>query len=155
MKTTITFIEKQKQKLQQLEKRMQNQKNKLKTQTHKKKIHTLMELGKLVEKAQIDHLSSDELLGAFCEIKELSKKEDQRNLWTETAKKLFKEIKKDQTPLIISFISPSDPNQQTKDLLKQQKFKWNAFRKEWHGYGDSEKLKTLLKNTSAKIEPVE
>lgn len=147
MQKNLLSIERHKQKLIQLKKQIQIQENKLKTEKQKKKIHNLIELGKLVEKANINHLTSNELFGAFLEIKENCNSEEKKEFWT---KKALKENAKTDCPLIITFMS--DPTQQTKDLLKQLKFKWNSFRKEWYGHGDLEKLKTLLKNTSAKIE---
>ncbi len=55
-----------------------------------------------------------------------------------------------ELPLIVSF--ETDPPPEIKTALKGLKFRWNAFRREWYGYGQKDQLEELLKASKATIE---
>ena len=55
--------------------------------------------------------------------------------------------------LIVSFSSTIED--ETKAVLKNKKFSWNPFRKEWYSFGNLEEIERILANKQAKIEIVQ
>ena len=54
--------------------------------------------------------------------------------------------------LIVSFIGEASADGIA--TLKTRKFRWNAFRQEWYGFGKKEELQTLLAKDNVEITEV-
>ena len=65
----------------------------------------------------------------------------------------FLKTKKSKAALILSF--EIHPPEETRNTLKELKFKWNNFRREYYGYGDKEKISELLKASQVSIQVAE
>ena len=140
-------IEEKKKKIQIKERLL---KEKEKQVLHKKYLH----LGKLVHTTGLSNLNEDALLGAFLEIYNNSKNEQKIHLWEREGQNFSAKIgQTDQNQIIICF--DSEPNPDTKKTLRELQFKWNAFRKEFYGYGDAKDLEILLKTANCKIEVID
>ncbi len=153
----MTSLSHQKEKLERLKAKLQSQEQKLKLTERKKRTRRLIELGGLIVKAELEELNNNTLLGALLSLKSsISKNETLINEWTEQGAKTFEALDQnqtigaDKTPVIITF--KAEPSRELKSQLRDLNFKWNPFRKEWYGYGDSYALKFLLKPSGGRIE---
>lgn len=144
-------IEEKKQRLAEEKKRIAIKEKLLKLSEKKKQASQYVDIGRLAALVKIDQMDKDHLLGAFLEI---SKKfEDNKVLqkWkqeADTFRTNYEEIP--SVPLVIIFTS--EPSKDAKDKLKNAKFKWNAFRKEYYGYGNKQPIESLLSEESFQIE---
>ncbi len=113
----------------------------------------LINIGKLASKAQINHLDDQALLGAFLEIASHLTNNSKLQSWEEQAKKHLNSKSEIGDPLAIKF--KEQPNKDIVNLLKNAKFKWNRFRREYYGRGNRSEMAKILKNVDCKIEVVE
>ena len=146
----------QKERLAQRKAKLSLDEQKLKLQERKIRTRRLIELGGLVAKAELDHLNNNTLLGALLFIKSGSHQKENIDLWTEQGARSFEEskskikTKEEKIPLIITF--KSEPTRETKSQLRDLKFKWNPFRKEWYGYGAESDILDLVKDIGGSVE---
>lgn len=118
-----------------------------------RKIHTrkLIKAGELISRAGIEHLDPTTLLGALLEIKERSLDENNIKSWSAKGEVLLIRDKQDGIqPLILTF--GAEPSTLAKSTLKNLKFKWNPFRKEWCGYGKKDEIESIFKDMAVKVE---
>ena len=131
--------------------RLERKEKSLMEMERKLRIRKLIELGSLVSKAGIEEMDIDTLFGSFLEIKEKSTNENVLKAWNEKGSQAFTFNKKNRLQrLIISF--REDPPQETKNVLRDMRFRWYAFRREWYGIGKKEEIDQLLGNVNANVE---
>ena len=102
---------------------------------------------------ELNQLNNNTLLGAFLSLKHEAHQIDKINLWTEQGAKAFEESQSKtlkKVPLVITFVS--EPTRETKSHLRDLKFKWNPFRKEWYGYGLESDMWDLVKDNGGVVE---
>ena len=148
-------IEIQKKKLEQRKAKLQQQETLLKLKERKVRLRHLIEVGGIVAKAEIDHLSSDVLLGACLFIKEsIEKDESVLNSWGKLGAEILKNEIKDKVAIILKINVDVDPK--IRIVIREAGLKWNTLRKEWYGYiSDLSKLKQNLKGLKFNIEVLE
>jgi hypothetical protein len=93
------------------------------------------------------------LLGAFLEIAKKSNQFDSIEDWKQSADDFLKNKEPGNTPLLISF--KNEPNKEIKKALKEMKFQWNRFRKEYYGYSNRKTLVLLLNGSDYQIDEIE
>ncbi|MEM7175140.1 MAG: conjugal transfer protein TraD [Chlamydiota bacterium] len=126
----------------------------LKEKERKQRTKSLIKLGALIAKAKLDSFEKEEILGALLEIKEKSEDKEMLAKWKEKGTAIFEsEKEKSGQAIIIRF--PEAPSTMVRKKLKDNKFRWNAWRKEWQGRGNREELEKLFENDHAQIESVE
>jgi len=132
-------------------KRVEFQEKVLKDKERKLQIRKLIAIGRIAQKAGIDKLDEMTLTGAFLEIGEKAKDQNTRKAWSEKGAKFVAadQIENAQA-LIVSFAT--DPSAEMKTLLKTLRFRWNTFRREWHGYGKIDDLKKAVGQEQGKVE---
>ena len=146
----------EKEKLVQKKLKLEKQGKLLASKERKIKLKRLIELGDLVSKSGLEELAAETLLGALLEIKTLSSDESATKKWAEAGKEHLKEDRTtNPQPLIVQFIA--EPSSEIKNSLRTKKFRWNAFRQEWYGYGKKDEISQFLnqQNANAKITLVD
>ncbi|MDP3936208.1 MAG: conjugal transfer protein TraD [Alphaproteobacteria bacterium] len=150
-------ISHQKERLDRQKARLQSQEQKLKTLERKQRTRRLIELGALFVKAELEELNNNTLLGALLSLKHhMASNEAILSEWTEQGAKAFEALDQNQSagadkiPLVITF--QSEPPRELKSHLRDLNFKWNPFRKEWYGYGNTHELQSLIKSENGTIE---
>src|SRR5579863_7678314 len=124
----------EKEKLAQKKLRLEKQEKLIASKERKIQLKRLIELGGLIKKSGLEQLDADTLFGALLEIKTLSSNEKTATKWADLGKAQHKDEKTNNPrPLIIQFVA--EPSSEIKGMLRARKFRWNAFRQEWYGYG--------------------
>ncbi len=113
----------------------------------------LIQLGKLIQKAGIEHLEMTTLFGALSFIKDAISDPKNKQDWTEKGEFLLKEASPKKGGYLVVTL-PADSPTDAKKLLKELRFRWNQFRKEWYGYGDAGELEKTLSSFQGKVEVV-
>ena len=131
-----------KAEIEQREKVLRDRERKLKTRR-------FIEVGSIASKFGIDGFDDETLMGAFAELQEKSKQATVLAEWKQKGEALS--ISR-HSPLIISF--GNEPSNEVKTVLKEKRFKWNTFNKEWHGYGIKDELEGLIKDFNGKVDIV-
>lgn len=118
----------------------------------KKRASKFSDIGRLAYRANIDQLDEQVLFGAFLEIAKNIKDETVKK-WKEDAEEFSKiQVKNSEQIFIISF--EEEPTREIKRKLKENKFSWHRFRKEYSGKGNREEIEYLLKDCKVKIEEI-
>ena len=144
-------IEEERQRITLKKSRLEAKEKLLKQEDRKLHNRRLIEIGTIVSKAGVKDMDNNALLGALLEIKERSSNELTMKEWFENGRAVFqKEIKEIGEALIISF--NSEPSKEAKKRLKELRFAWNNFRKEWYGYGKKKELEDIFVGLGAIIE---
>ncbi len=126
-------LEKKKETLKLKKSRIEHQERLLKLKERKNRTRLLIEIGGVASKAEIDHLNTNTLLGAFLEIKEKEKDEGTIKGWTKKgAEALDVDKQKNGEPLIVTFTD--EPEKAVKVQLRGLGLRWNRFRGEWQGF---------------------
>lgn len=153
----MTSLSHQKEKLERQKARLQSQEQKLKTLERKQRTRRLIELGGLIVKAELEALNNNTLLGALLSLKHhMTSNETIVSEWTEKGAKAFEAsdqnegAETDTLPLVITF--KAEPPRELKSQLRDLNFKWNPFRKEWYGYGNTHELKSLINSAQGTLE---
>jgi hypothetical protein len=137
----------EKEKLAQTKSRLEKRQKLINEMERKIQWRKSFELGDLVIKAGLDYLDRDVLLGALLEIRErtdnpevLKEWNQKTELWlrSNTAKRLIIKL-------------PSEAPLDMKEALRTRKFKWNAFRQEWYGFGKKEELLDVLGTSDVEV----
>lgn len=139
----------QQEKLAQKKVAIEHKEKLLKLKERKLKTRRFIEVGSLASKYGIDQLDDETLIGAFSEMKERSQ---QPALLAEWKQKGAEFTTQHPSPLIVSF--PKEISDELKDSLKDRKFKWNHFRKEWQGYGIKDEVENLVKDAQGNVTTV-
>ena len=127
------------------------QEKKIKDKERKAETKQLLELGRLVRKAELDIIDKAPLFGSFLEIKERSQDSFNISKWKDKGlEALKKDEVTDSTALVIIF-NP-EPSEEAVLYLRERGFKWNRFRKEWYGYGNKQEFGQAIQNDNPKIE---
>jgi hypothetical protein len=147
-------------KLEERKKRIDDQieknllrKKMLVAQEKRKRASKFSDIGKIAYNANIDQLQDDELLGAFLEIAKnisnakLVEWKEQANEFKNHRSKLMDQV------FCISFLE--EPTIEVKKQLKENKFTWNRFRKEYYGKGNQSEINEILENSKVKIEIID
>ncbi len=147
----IEKLMEQKEKISQKKERLEKKELLLKMKERKIQTNRLIQAGELITKAGIDHLPPVTLLGALLEIKDRAHDEIAIKAWQTKAEVMFQHDQRvNAQPLILSFEVELDESSKTS--LKALKFRWNAFRREWYGFGKKDELEVMFKGFGAKIE---
>ena len=149
-----TAIDEKKKKLALKKARIAMQEQLIKEKERKQRTKNLIKLGALIAKAKMDSFEKEEILGALLEIKEKSEDEAIRKKWKEKGSAIF-EAEKEKTGQAIIIKFAEMPLTQVRKKLKEHKFRWNAWRKEWQGIGNREELEKIFENDHAHIETVD
>jgi hypothetical protein len=138
--------------------KLEIQKNKIKLkeralkETEKRaKVKRLGKIGQLVAKAQIDHLSEDQLFGAFLQIAQEAKSPNRIEEWQKAAQDFDAPQNTTQQQLVAVKLG-QDPSSETKSKMTDQGFRWNKFRKEFYGNSSPEEVHDLLGNVEYTLE---
>jgi len=147
-------VEKQKLRLQQKKNRLAAEEIKLSIKERKMRTRHLIEVGGLVVKAGLDHLSTNTLYGALLSLK--NKLEHNNNIkeeWTNTGKTAFREEEQARTAVILKLAEK--PSKETRDHIRSHGLKWNHLREEWYGYIlDLPSLKTAINSVEHHLEVI-
>jgi len=148
----VQNIDKQKEKLEQKKNRLVLEEIKLKLKERKARTRHLIEVGGVVAKAGLDHLSTNTLYGALRSIKETMDNDSSvLTKWTKIGDELFSAEQDIFTSVIISF--ESQPDKTIRDQIRLQGLRWNKFRQEW--YGSVKCIDSLKKCISATPHNIE
>ncbi len=149
----VIDLEEQKKKVEEKKKKLQLQEKILKEKEKRRKFKRFSSIVELAFKANLDEIEETTLLGAFSEIAEKMKEEKIVSEWKKIGEKFLHEITEEaKTRMSVSF--ESDPGKEIKDALKEMKFRWNSFRREYCGLGHEQEIERLLKGTDHKIEVI-
>jgi hypothetical protein len=136
-------IESEKSKIERKIEALKMRERVLEERAKRKAAKQLIEVGKLAERVGITSLTIEELLGAFLELSEKSKRKDQLEEWKERASRYNAgKVENEAMALIVQL--KSSATQEVKNALKKLGFKWNDFRKEWYGYGIETSVRAAL-----------
>lgn len=145
-------LEEKKKKIdEQIEKKLMHKKMLL-AKEKKKRASKFSDIGRLAYQANIDQIDEQALLGAFIEIAE-NINEEKLNNWKKNAESFF-QSKSKNSDIVYSITFSEDPNAEVKQKLKEKKFSWNRFRKEFYGKGQKSEIEHLLNGTKFKIEEI-
>jgi hypothetical protein len=118
----------------------------------RKRAAKFSDIGRLAYQANIDQIDEQALLGAFLEIAK-NIDEDKINQWKANANEYLKAQSKSSAQVFsISFLE--EPSLEIKQKLKENKFSWNRFRKEYYGKGQRSDIENLLKSSKFKLEEI-
>jgi hypothetical protein len=142
----------QKEKLEQKKVRLLQQEASLKIKERKNRTRHLIEVGGLAAKAEIDHLPTNVLYGAFLSLKETYTKDDAHiEVWKKVGDKAFKTELKTKTPIILKLAEKPEP--EIRGKIREYNLKWNVIRQEWYGMvEDLAGLKKVLGNLKYELE---
>lgn len=146
-------LEEKKKKLQESKKKIEFREKKLLEKERKEKTKKQIKLASFLEKLGLNALDEETLLGAFLDIKEQSHDAKKRELWKKEGTS-FLEKREDQNKLPF-IVSLDETDAQAVQILKNLKFKWNRFRKEWYGESLKKDLEKALAPFAAKIESLD
>lgn len=148
----ITKLEEKKKKInEQIEKNLLRKKMLL-AKEKRKRASKFNNIGRLAYQANIDQIDEQALFGAFIDIAK-SMNDEKILQW----KKIANEFSNDQSKnydqvFCISFLD--EPSKEIKQKLKELKFTWNRFRKEYYGNGKKSDIEHLLKDCKFKLEEI-
>ena len=136
-------LEEKKKKIDEQIEKQQRKKRLLLAKEKGKRAIKFKDIGRIAYRANIDQMNETALLGAFLEISKNSS-EEKIKIWEEFAMK-FDRSQNDQSNRVFSIFFIEDPDKEIKNLLKDRKFIWNRFRKEFYGRGRKEDIEHILK----------
>lgn len=149
----LSKVEEEKKALELKKKKLLVKERMLKEKEKKQRSRRFSEIGKLAFRTEIDQMGMDVLLGAFLEIEEKMKIEENILAWKERAVNfLDKQDRSEQQPLAIAF--RNEPRKEIREQLRTRKFRWNAFRKEFYGHGNKNEIEKLLEGAEFEVEVV-
>ncbi len=144
----LESIAKKKQDLLKLEKLI---KEKEKQKEQKKKLKRKIEIGELASKAKIDRIDTTILYGAFLEIADRISDENNINEWKKYAE-AHKQNTEPVEEISLSISFKYEVSQEIKSKLKEMKFQWNKFRKEYYGYANKQQIESMLYGLNYELE---
>ena len=149
------LISTQKEKLEQKKARLLQQEASIKIKERKNRTRHLIEVGGLAVKAEIEHLPTDALFGAFLSIKDSYTKDPAHiDAWKKIGARAFKLDIKNKIPIILKLAEK--PEAEVRNKIRSHNLKWNAIRKEWSGLVENvQKLKEDLGKLKFELEVLE
>lgn len=135
------------EKLAEKKARIEHKEKLIREKERKKKVRRFIEIGNIASRFGMDALDDPALIGAFAEMEERSKNPAIMDEWKKRSETLSKGS---HLPLMISF--GKELTDDMKKFLKENRFRWNTFRKEWHGYGIKQEIEELVKSCHGKVE---
>jgi hypothetical protein len=149
-------LEEQKKRVEQQKKKIKLKELLIREKERQRKAKRISEIVSLAFKARIDQIEDEALFGAFVEIAEKIQNPQIIDEWKQKGQICLDAQKtKDAPDTLLAISFRSDPGKDIKETLKKLKFRWNAFRKEFCGYGNSKKIENLLKGLHFTIEIIE
>lgn len=148
---TNKLDEKRKKIDEQIEKNLLRKKLLLEKEK-KKRASKFNDIGRLAYRANIDQLDEHALFGAFLDIAK-NINEEKLIKWKENAEE-FSKAQSGNFVRVFSIYFEEEPSQDIKRKLKENKFSWNRFRKEYYGKGNRDDIEILLKDCKFKIEEI-
>jgi hypothetical protein len=145
MKTEVILSKKEKRA--QTRARLEKNQRIINSLERKNKLKKLIELGGIITTAGVSELTTEILFGALLEIKELSTNKDALKRWK--GKQESWAQNNHAKRLIVKLLGEESP--ENTSVLKTRKFHWNAFRKEWYGFGNKEELQSVLTKDHVEI----
>lgn len=118
----------------------------LRTKERKRQTRRLIELGSMLKRCGIDTWDDATLMGAFLEIQQQGKEAGKIEGWKKRGGSF---TQTSALPLIVS--STQEVPDAFRQIMKDKRFKWNIFRKEWYGYGVKEEIEELVKAYNGKV----
>jgi hypothetical protein len=149
-------IAQKKKELQQKINRLKEKEFQIKEKERKQRTRRLIEMGGLIEKANISFLSKTQLLGALLFIKNKSQDEKMILEWENAGINEFEKNKgsmKNEKPIVIQFSSEPDPSIRKK--IRSLGMRWNSVRKEWEGIADPEALTLALQGIDMNLKELD
>ncbi|CUI18067.1 Putative conjugative transfer protein TraD (plasmid) [Candidatus Protochlamydia naegleriophila] len=143
------FEEKKKRIDERIEKNLLKKKLLL-AKEKKRRAIKFSDIGRIAFKANIDFLDEDILLGAFLEIA-MNSNESNFSKWKTLASE-FSSSKSSNQIYSINFLE--EPESSIKQKLKENKFSWNRFRKEYYGKGDKIGIEKMLQGCKFTLEEI-
>jgi len=118
----------------------------------RKRASKFSNIGRLAYQANIDTIDEKTLLGAFLEIaKNLN--DEKISQWQNNAEEFLNFLsKKTDQSFCILFLE--EPSLEVKQKLKETKFQWNRFRKEYYGKCQKAEIEKLLNGCKFKLEEI-
>jgi Conjugal transfer protein TraD len=144
-------LEEKKKKLNEKIEKYELKKKLLEAKEKKKRASKFSEIGRLANQANIDHLDEQTLLGAFLEIAKMQN--NKLKQWQEIATE-FKTQQSQTSDQVFSIYFEEEPSKEVRKKMKELKFIWNRFKREYCGRGKKEDLENLLKGIKVKIEEI-
>lgn len=141
----MTNIQDKKLKIKQQINKLKHQESVLKVKERKQRTRQLIQLGGLVDKAKLSHLSTAQLLGALIEIKNKSESEEILISWSKLGDEEFKKSNPssdNEKPIVIKF--NEEPDNDIRKKLRSFGMRWNSVRKEWEGISDPTFIRAQL-----------
>ena len=139
-------LEKARKKLAQDKARLENNERLLKLKEGKLRISRLIRVGELLEKANLDKVDHNTLMGALLSIAEQLQNQNVSAQWQTAGEKFLVPIKKDiadvGTPLEISFDTPPPP--EIIKALRSNGFRKNSIRGAWEGRGNKKAMEEII-----------
>lgn len=136
-------------KIAEKETQLELEKRVLREKARKQATKKFIQIGSIAARFELDQLDNLTLAGAFAEIQEMSKNESIKEEWR---RKGEASTKTSLCPLLISF--GKEPSTDMIDILKNMRFKWNKFHKEWQGYGIKDEIEKLVHEFNGKVKAV-
>ena len=136
-------------KLSEKEAKLTYKKRALLEMARKQETKRLIEIGRIAARFELGTFDDLVLTGAFAEIQEKSRQPTLIDDWKKKGERLSSVS---HYPLLISF--EKEPNDKLKAELKDRRFKWNSFRKEWQGYGIKDEIEKLTQEFKGSVEVV-
>lgn len=148
-------VEKQKKRLEQKKNRLTIEENKLKVKERKARNRQLIDNGRLITKAGLDHLPTNALYGALLSLKEeLNNNDLIASQWIVKGNKALNKEKLQATAVILKFAN--EPEKTLRDFIRSLGMRFNRFRSEWYGdIKEMDKLKNCLENVNHKLEVID
>lgn len=145
-------LEEKKKKIdEQIEKNLLRKKLLLEKEK-KKRMAKFNHIGKLAFRANIDLLDEQTLLGAFLDIAKQANEENFTR-W-KTSAQAFENVQENSSNSTFSVYFEEEPNKEIKQKMRQLKFMYNRYRREYCGQAQREELDQLLKGCKVKIEEI-
>ncbi len=143
-------LEEKKKKIDEQIEKNQLRKKLLLEKEKKRRIAKFNQIGKLAFRANIDLLDEQVLLGAFLEIAKQINEENFKR-WKENAQ-TFENAQENSCNPTFSIYFEEEPSKEVKQKMKQLKFIYNRYRREYCGQAQRKELELLLKDCKVKIE---
>ncbi len=145
--------ESKKKTIQQKINKLKEKEAKLTLQERKKRTQKLIELGGLIQKAGLAHLSSNQMFGALLSLKDKLNDIDQITKWEKQGGQEFSSTQKkseSKTGVILKF--EKEPQREIRQKLRSLGLRWNTLRQEWEGIVDFDRAQKIAESNGGKIQ---
>lgn len=149
-------LEEQKKRLQQKMNLLKEKEAKVKIAERKQRTRKLIELGGLIEKAELSDLTVTQLLGSLLQIKKEAQDGNKLRIWEKSGEQEFNKNKgslENEKAITIKF--KEEPAQEIRKKLRSFSMRWNSVRKEWEGVTDVHIIQKELSGTEIILQEIE